>query len=329
MYSIAYIVPYFGKLPKEFRFWLLGAASNPSVHFIIFTDDKTNYNFPNNCYVYYFTFYDFVELIEEKYDFNVVIERPYKLCDFRPAYGEIFSDYLKEYDFWGYCDLDMIFGDIRKFFTDDLLSQYDRIGCQGHSTIYKNNSDVNRRYKSIVNEYDYKNVFTSKQAFSFDEVGMDAIYSYLNIPFYKDINYVHLTKFDNFFFLALLPHELDYKNENQIFTWQNGTLLRHYIINDDVFTEEYMYLHYWLRPTIFKIKKYDVGSLYVIYPDITTDKYNSIDKNFILKHSHCNKLIFYFKCLKKYKKKLSLNFILNNIKGVIFNYNNHKDIGER
>ena len=31
--------------------------------------------------------------------FEVVAKTGYKLCDFKPAYGHIFFDYIKEYDF--------------------------------------------------------------------------------------------------------------------------------------------------------------------------------------------------------------------------------------
>ncbi len=31
MYSIAYVVPYFGKFPKGFQFWLLSCKCNPSI----------------------------------------------------------------------------------------------------------------------------------------------------------------------------------------------------------------------------------------------------------------------------------------------------------
>ena len=44
---------------------------------------------------------------------QVTLDRPYKLCDFKPAYGFIFGEYLKEYDYWGHCDIDIVWGDLR------------------------------------------------------------------------------------------------------------------------------------------------------------------------------------------------------------------------
>ena len=38
MKSIAFIVPYFGKLPSMFNYWLKSVEYNPSIDFLIFTD---------------------------------------------------------------------------------------------------------------------------------------------------------------------------------------------------------------------------------------------------------------------------------------------------
>ena len=108
MYSIAYVVPYFGKFPKGFQFWLLSCKCNPSIDWLIFTDDKTPYDYPENVKVTYWTFNQMKKKAQAIYDFQIFLERPYKLCDFKPAYGEIFADELKNYDFWGHCDIDLV-----------------------------------------------------------------------------------------------------------------------------------------------------------------------------------------------------------------------------
>jgi hypothetical protein len=36
------------------------------------------------------------------------------------AYGEIFANELHEYDFWGFSDIDLIWGNIRNFYTEEL-----------------------------------------------------------------------------------------------------------------------------------------------------------------------------------------------------------------
>ena len=56
MKSLAFIVPWGGKLPSYFQLWLESCRWNPSVDFFIFTDDKTYYNYPDNVKVHYMTF---------------------------------------------------------------------------------------------------------------------------------------------------------------------------------------------------------------------------------------------------------------------------------
>ena len=45
------------------------------------------------------TFNELRKLIQSKFDFEISLEKPYKLCDFRPAYGFLFEEYLKEFRF--------------------------------------------------------------------------------------------------------------------------------------------------------------------------------------------------------------------------------------
>lgn len=318
MKSIAYIIPYFGKLPKSFDFWLLGCRANPTVDFFVFTDDKSNHNYPDNVLINYITFQEFVDKVQKNFNFNICLSKPYKICDFRPAFGEIFSKELSGYDFWGYCDLDMIFGNIRKFYTDDVLDKYDRIGCQGHSTVYKNTSEVNARYKIGENSsYNYKEVFTVDRGFAFDELGMDSVYEILNIPYFSDVVFAHLSRFDSSFFLALMPESENYKNENQIFTWKNGVLLRHYIFDNKIIDEEFMYLHYWLRPTRFKISHYTVDNQYLIYPDVTTDDDSTVTKQLILKKGKQSKVLFYLRYAYAHRNKITFRKLLNFFNGFL------------
>ena len=148
MKKICFVIPYFGKFNNYFPFFLESCKNNPSVNWLIYTDDKTKYNYPDNVMVKYTTFEEIKNKFQEKLSFKIALDRPYKLCDFKPAYGLMFEEDLMQYDYWGYCDVDLFFGDIRKFFTDEILNRYDKIGFYGHCTIFKNNTKVNNLFKS-------------------------------------------------------------------------------------------------------------------------------------------------------------------------------------
>ena len=121
MKSIIFIIPYFGHFNNYFEIWLNSCAHNPTIDWLIFTDCKNEYDYPRNVKVVYTTFDEIRTHFQSFYDFPISLEKPYKLCDFRPAYGEVFYDYIKDYDFWGYCDTDLVWGDLRKFFTEEIL----------------------------------------------------------------------------------------------------------------------------------------------------------------------------------------------------------------
>lgn len=314
--SICYIIPYFGKLPAGFRMWLLSCAANKTVDWILFTDDKTNYDYPQNVKVKYCSYEDIKSRIQSCYDFTITISRPWKLCDFRPAYGEIFADELKGYDFWGHCDMDLIWGDIRNFITEDVLAQYDKIGFQGHSTLYRNTPEVNSRYRNHSERIiDYKEVFTSPDGCFFDEVVMTDLYKSLRIPQYTKTNFAHLDRFTTSFYLLYLPEKDGYKNNRQVFTWENGKIIRNYLDRGEIKKEEFMYLHLFSRPISFKAKAYRNNAVYVIYPDVVKDiAKERITPRFINKHGTCNILKFYLKVALLNRKKITLKKVIFNLK---------------
>src|ERR1700733_7487852 len=170
--SIALIICYFGKLPWYFDYFVHSCVYNPTVDFFIITDDTPKTKLlPDNVKLVRKTLDEVSLLATEKLGFTVKIASGYKLCDFKPAYGHIFSGLVKEYDFWGHCDIDIIFGDIREFITDELLENYDLVSVRhdwlsGCFLLYKNDDKMNTLF---LHSKDYKKVFTSEKHYCFDE----------------------------------------------------------------------------------------------------------------------------------------------------------------
>ncbi len=111
------------------------------------------------------------ELATAKLGFKVKISNGYKLCDFKPAYGLLFSELIKGFDFWGHGDLDMIFGDIREFMTEELLETYDLVSVRhdfltGQFLLFRNNYKMNSMFQLSK---DYQRVMESDQHHCFDE----------------------------------------------------------------------------------------------------------------------------------------------------------------
>lgn len=175
MKKICLIIPYFGKkFPSYFPYFIKSAAWNDTIDFVFFTDIR----FPHYSQSYKnikfinFNLDDFNALASEKIGIPIEVKEPYKLCDFKPSYGNIFEDYLKEYDFWGHCDIDVIFGNIRNFITDEILTEYDIVSVRkeylsGFFTLYKNNYTITRLYKRSK---DWQKIYSTNKHFAFDEM---------------------------------------------------------------------------------------------------------------------------------------------------------------
>lgn len=241
MRTIAFVIPYFGKLPNYFELWLHSCRYNPTVDWIIFTDDRRKFDYPDNVKVIYTSLKTVKKLIQSKFDFSIKLSKAYKLCDYKPAYGYIFSKWIKEYDYWGYCDLDVIFGNIRKFITDDILEQYIKVLKHGHFTLIRNDEIGNSFFKLCdKNCVDYKTVFISDDIWAFDEYGgISSILDRKGIDQYFDNIFADV--FYCYDFLHLMFKDSDYVP--QIFIWENGKLIRRYAEKMCVKEQEFLYIH--------------------------------------------------------------------------------------
>ena len=105
--SIIFYCPYFGTIEKtQFSLWLKSCKVNQDISFMIFTDDAEalKVELPGNVQIVTMTWEQFQTLVQSKFDYPISLETAYKICDYRPAFGYIFSDYVNGYDFWGYTD---------------------------------------------------------------------------------------------------------------------------------------------------------------------------------------------------------------------------------
>jgi hypothetical protein len=171
--SVCLVICYLGPLPGWIDYYLRSCAYNPSIDFLFFTDQDRLPPAPPNVRFERMTMTSFSQLASKTLGFDVELAHPYKLCDFRPAYGELFRPYLADYDYWGYGDLDVIYGDLRGFLTRGQLQRYDVFTGRteylvGHFTLLRNADAMRTLYRQCR---DLKQMLRSPDSFSFDECG--------------------------------------------------------------------------------------------------------------------------------------------------------------
>ncbi|NOT91386.1 DUF6625 family protein [Ferruginibacter sp.] len=163
---------WFGPYPWYFPYFIHSCSYNHSIDFIIITDNENVIiNKPENVKIIFKTMVGINGIASKKLGFKVNIDYPYKLCDFKPAYGFLFPEIIKGYDFWGHGDIDIVYGNIRNFMTNEILYKYDVISSRhdyitGTFCLFRNSEQMNNLF---MQSKDYKKVFSSIEHYCFDE----------------------------------------------------------------------------------------------------------------------------------------------------------------
>jgi len=86
--SIAFIVCWSGDYPWYFPYFLHSCRYNPTIDFLIFTDNQTPLeHLPPNVHLIPYSIEQFKADAAKALGFEVAVESGYKLCDFKSAYG--------------------------------------------------------------------------------------------------------------------------------------------------------------------------------------------------------------------------------------------------
>jgi hypothetical protein len=143
--TIALVLVWFGPWPFWLPAFLLSCRHNPGVRWLVACDASPPASHPDNVT---FLPMDIVTFNRRStaalgLDIRITPDYAYKLCDLKIMNGLIFEDELREFDFWGCCDLDVVWGNILKFITPDLLDRHDVITSRpgrisGHFCLFRN-----------------------------------------------------------------------------------------------------------------------------------------------------------------------------------------------
>lgn len=168
--NIALLIPYFGSFPDYFPFYLHSLQYNPELHVYILSDSYYAGELPSNCTIIEYSLDKFKLAVKEKLAISCEFNEPIKMCDYRPAYGLLFQEYISGYEYWAFGDLDVIYGDIINMLPDnwdsyDVISMLDK-WVSGSLFILRNDKRINEIFKKSSA---WENVYSSSVHYAFDE----------------------------------------------------------------------------------------------------------------------------------------------------------------
>ena len=149
---LAIVVVFVGRAPFYLPAFLVSCRANPDVQWLLYTDFPVE-GAPPNVTILPTT----LAALRARFSDAVGVEvplHPKKICDLKPVYGVAFADALRGYDFWAHADMDVVWGDLRRFVTDDRLAVTDVFSSRpdklsGHFTLFRNVEPINRLFERI------------------------------------------------------------------------------------------------------------------------------------------------------------------------------------
>ena len=254
MYRIAHILAYFlngtGHWPDYIDWYMASCRANGTIDFFIFTDDHSlkKWEQTPNIHIVYMTFDECVKRIHEKMG-PVNIKKPYKLCDMKPVYGHIFREWIEDYDFWAFGDCDLIFGDLRKTFTDAFLDRYDWFQILGNLEIVRNTEEVNGYYLlkrpewSKHKDFIWENIIREEENQAFDEQnGLPMILRENEKKIYWNReNFVNIYQREKGY-QKMIDNTVQHNTLFQYWKWEDGRLFHVNRLTGK--RTEYLYIHF-------------------------------------------------------------------------------------
>lgn len=269
--KVCFIICWLGKLPNYLPVWLKTCAYNSDYDFLLFTDDSTPYDYPQNVIVKPFSKGFIISRIEERLTRTPSLKEAYRLCDYRPMYGIIFKEELEPYNYWGYCDIDVVFGKLNDYIPYEEIAKYDAIFNGGHLSLIKNIDSMNTLYKSKGAIFDCSTVMKKHAVFAFDETtGIQRIARENGVKAKFGVPYIETgSKYRQ------LRSRMEVSNPaHQGYYWEQGKLYRVKTEGGSVYYQNIAYIHlqkrkidlldetvgncdsFWITPTGYLTKPY-------------------------------------------------------------------------
>lgn len=173
------LIPYFGQWPEWINLFVESCKWNPGVRWRLYTDCGEPENKADNIDYVHLSFDDYKALVRERLGNAFDPPDPYKLCDLRPCLAHIHERDVAGFPFFGYGDIDVIYGNIGNFYTEGVLSRFNVLSTHperlaGHFAVLRNTPAFRHAFERIRN---YRTLLEQPHYVGMDEGNFSAIFS--------------------------------------------------------------------------------------------------------------------------------------------------------
>lgn len=135
-------------------FFLRSCAANPDIDWLFFSDSERPEDAPDNTRFIRMDFPAYCRNVSAKLDIAFAPINPYKLCDLKPALGFIHAEEIAGYDYWGFGDIDLVYGGLGEFFRAQQLERYAIFSTHarrvsGHLCLMRNGKRMREAFMAV------------------------------------------------------------------------------------------------------------------------------------------------------------------------------------
>jgi len=199
--KIVLIQVWIGKIPDYFWFHYETTKNLQNIDFLFFTDQDLVLDSPNYKIVK-ISKSDVEQLLSHNLKTEIILKTDKKMSDVKAAYGDIFYDFIRDYDFFGCYDIDTLFGDAEKY-LNPLLDEFDYISIG--DPLYINR--LSGPFIIMKNEEIFRKFYISQEFIDCFKVDYVTCY---------EENYYSTKVLENFKVKLIQQTNFDFKNSGKI-----------------------------------------------------------------------------------------------------------------
>ncbi len=170
------VLPYFGSFGPWFPLYLHSLSNQQTLDLLLLSDARLP-DLPANARHVEMTFDSLRALANSRLRTPVRLHRTRNLCDLKPAYGIVFAEFMRGYEYWAFGDEDVLYGNLDRMLTPHLDGTADvvlpstnpsnmQVKTQGHLTVLRNHPRTN---ELVFRDPAYREVLASHEHWAYDE----------------------------------------------------------------------------------------------------------------------------------------------------------------